>query len=224
MTDILSFKPAGETGLLVTVADAASDAANDRVLALDQALCAAQLDGVRETIPALVNLMVHFDPLLTDHATLEAAVHALFPLPDRATRDAKLHVIPVCYDAELCPDLMATAEATGLSQDAVITAHATARLRVSMYGFAPGYAYLSGLPPEIHVPRKTKALRDVPKGSILIAGAQSIVTPLTMPTGWNIIGRSPVEIIDQSRFLFNVGDAVTFTRIARSDLPARLQT
>lgn len=224
MTDVLSFKPAGDTGLLVTLAEAASGAAIDRVIALDQALAAAEVNGVNEVIPALVNLMVVFDPLVTDHAAIEAVIRALFPLPPASARPTKTHVIPVCYDADLCPDLLATATATGLSSDAVIAAHSGARLRVSMYGFAPGYAYLSGLPPEIYVPRKTTALRDVPKGSILIAGAQSILTPLTMPTGWNIIGRSPVEVIQNSHFLFDVGDTVTFQRIARADLPERLQT
>ncbi|MBY4892665.1 allophanate hydrolase subunit 1 [Rhodobacteraceae bacterium N5(2021)] len=224
MTDVPSFKPVGDTGLLVTLSDVADEAANTHVIALDHALAAAEVNGVKECIPALVNLLVHFDPLITDHASVEAAVRALFPLPDITASDTTTHIIPVCYDAELCPDLLATAEATGLPPEQVIAAHASARLRVSMYGFAPGYAYLSGLPPEIHVPRKKTALRDVPKGSILIAGAQSILTPLTMPTGWNIIGRSPAEVISGSRFLFDVGDTVTFTRIPRADLPEWLQT
>lgn len=224
MTDAPTFKPIGDSGVLVTLATQASDAANDSVIALDHAIARADIAGVAETIPALVNLAIRFDPLVTDHVAIESAVRALFPVPDVTAAESKTHVIPVCYDAELCPDLLTTATATGLSLEAVIEAHVTARLRVSMYGFAPGYAYLSGLPASIHVPRKTTALRDVPKGSILIAGGQSILTPLTMPTGWNIIGRSPTEIIQGSGFLFIVGDTVTFTRIPRADLPERLQT
>lgn len=223
MTAAPTFKPIGDGGLLVTLATEASDAANDTVIALDHAISQADIVGVAETIPALVNLAIRFDPLITDHLAVEAAVAALFPLPDVTVSAAETHVIPVCYDAELFPDLLATATTTGLSPEAVIEAHVSARLRVSMYGFAPGYAYLSGLPPAIHVPRKTTALRDVPKGSILIAGAQSILTPLTMPTGWNIIGRSPLEVIQGSGFLFAVGDTITFTRIPRADLPDRLQ-
>lgn len=223
MTDAPTFKPIGDCGLLVTLATEASDAANDQVIALDHALSAATIVGVEEAIPALVNLAIRFDPLVTDHVAVEAAVRAFFPLPPVATSDTETHVVPVCYDADLCPDLLATAKATGLSPDAVIAAHVGAQLRVSMYGFAPGYAYLSGLPSNIHVPRKKTALRDVAKGSILIAGAQSILTPLTMPTGWNIIGRSPTDVIQGSGFLFNVGDTVTFTRISRADLPERLQ-
>lgn len=224
MTDVPTFKPIGDSGVLVTLATQPSDAANDSVIALDHAIAEAGIAGVEETIPALINLAIRFDPLVTDHAAIEGAVRALFPVPDVIAAETKNHVIPVCYDAELCPDLLATATATNLSPEAVIEAHLRARLRVSMYGFAPGYAYLSGLPTPIHVPRKTTALRDVPKGSILIAGGQSILTPLTMPTGWNIIGRSPTAIIQGSGFLFAVGDTVTFTRIPRADLPERLQT
>lgn len=219
MTQAPTFQIIGDTGLLVTLASEASDAANDAVFALDHAIAAAKINGVNEVIPALVNLAIRFDPLTTDHMVLETAIRALFPLPARATQDARTHVIPVCYDADLCPDLLATADTTGLSPEAVIDAHVTSTLRVSMYGFAPGYAYLSGLPEAIHVPRKTTALRDVAKGSILIAGAQSIVTPLIMPTGWNIIGRSPTDIIQENGFLFDVGDSVTFTRIPRAALP-----
>lgn len=223
MKESPSFSPIGDCGLLVTLADDATDAANDRVIALDHAIAAAGIVGVAEVIPALVNLAVRFDPIITDHATIAAAIRDLFPLPKTSDAPTQTRVIPVCYDPDLCPDLTAVAEAKGVSIDAVIDAHASARLRVSMYGFAPGYAYLSGLPAAIHVPRKTTALRDVPQGSVLIAGAQSILTPLTMPTGWNIIGRSPVEIIENGAFLFDVGDTVTFTRIPRADLPARLQ-
>lgn len=224
MIDAPSFQPIGDCGVLVTLAVEASDAANDRVIALDHAIAGADILGAAEVIPALVNLAIRFDPLTTNHTQIEAAVRALFPLPHVIATDAKTHVIPVCYDTDLCPDLLATAQATGLSTESVIQAHVTAHLRVSMYGFAPGYAYLSGLPEAIHVPRKTTALRDVLKGSILIAGAQSILTPLTMPTGWNIIGRSPTEIIQGSGFLFALGDNVTFTRIPRADLPERLLT
>ncbi|WP_341861963.1 allophanate hydrolase subunit 1 [Gymnodinialimonas sp. 57CJ19] len=224
MRETPSFSPIGDSGLLVTLAEEPTDAANDRVIALDHAITAAGIAGVAEVIPALVNLAVQFDPIITDHATIAAAIRDLFPLRQTSETAAKTHVVPVCYDPDLCPDLTAVAEAKGVSINAVIDAHATARLRVSMYGFAPGYAYLSGLPAPIHVPRKTAALRDVPQGSVLIAGAQSILTPLTMPTGWNIIGRSPVEVIENGAFLFEVGDTVTFTRIARGDLPARLQT
>jgi inhibitor of KinA len=98
----------------------------------------------------------------------------------------------------------------------VIAAHVGAELVVSMYGFAPGFAYLSGLPEAIRVPRKPAALRDIPAGSIIIAGQQCLVTSIVMPTGWSIIGRSPTEIIrpdSDKPFRFDVGDRVVFRQV-----------
>jgi inhibitor of KinA len=96
-----------------------------------------------------------------------------------------------------------------------------------MYGFAPGYAYLAGVPEEIRLPRKQAAVRDISAGSVIIAGPQCLVTTLTMPTGWWIIGRSPTRILrgeDVNRpFLFDVGDRVRFRRISRDVFEASVK-
>jgi inhibitor of KinA len=89
-----------------------------------------------------------------------------------------------------------------------------------MYGFAPGYAYLAGVPDAIRLPRKPAPLRGIPAGSVIIAGPQSLVTTLTMPTGWWIIGHSPTRILSEDPerpFLFDVGDTVRFRRIVRTE-------
>ena len=133
------------------------------------------------------------------------------------------HQFTVCYDADLAPDLSVVAEMTGLSQEAVIAAHLAGRYEVFMYGFAPGYAYMPGVPPELHLARKPAAVRGVAAGSVLIAGPQCLVSTLTMPTGWWIIGRSPTRILtgDPARpFLFDVGDRVRFRRITRAEYGA----
>ena len=89
-----------------------------------------------------------------------------------------------------------------------------------MYGFTPGYAYMSGTPAAIQLPRKPAAIRGVPAGSVIIAGPQCIVTTLLMPAGWWVLGRSPTRILtgdEDQPFLFDVGDAVTMRRIGRDD-------
>lgn len=226
MTRFPAFTPVADAALLVELGDAEDDALNRAVIALDAAIRSADIVGVIETVPALVSLLVVFDPLLTDHAAIRAAVSARFPVRTRKGGNAPRHRIPVCYDPELCPDLPAVAEATGLSVDAVVEAHLSAELRVAMYGFAPGYAYLTGLPARIRVPRKPTAVRDVPKGSVIIAGPQCLLTTLTMPTGWSIIGRTPAQVMEgggDGGFLFDVGDIVTFARITRAELPVEMQ-
>ncbi len=222
-----AFRPVADCAVLVELGAQVSDAVSARVIALDRAIAQAEITGLQEVIPALVNLSVVFDPLVTGHTEIEQAIRGLLPLRDCAPRDIREHIVPVCYDAELTPDLDAVAATHGISTEAVITAHLSQSYRVGMYGFAPGYAYLSGVAPEIQVPRKTQATRDIPAGSVMIAGPLCIVTTLVMPTGWTIIGRSGVAIMtgDPDRpFLFDVGDTVRFERISRAELPAQMQT
>ena len=131
--------------------------------------------------------------------------------------------VSVCYDDDLAPDLPAVAAKIGASVEAVIEAHLSGAYSVFMYGFAPGYAYLAGVPPLIQIPRMPAAVRGVAAGSVVVAGPQCLVTTLTMPTGWWIIGRSPTRILgdDEDRpFLFDVDDRVTFKRISRAEFDA----
>ena len=210
------FKAVADQALLVTFADQISDEAHASVIALDKAITSNPPDGITETVPALVNLLIAFDPIVTDHSMIERKVRTL--LENLATQriEGIQRRVQICYETSLAPDLEAVASTTGLSIDAVINAHLTGDFQVLMYGFAPGYAYLSGVSENIHVPRKTAAVRDVPAGSVIIAGPQCLITTLTMPTGWSIIGRSPSPILtgDPAHpFLFDVGDRVAFERI-----------
>lgn len=220
-----AFKPVADFALLVELASDVNEQASDQVLALDHAIEAADIAGVQEVIPALVNLSVVFDPQVIDHTQLETAIRALFPLRDDAELTPTEHIVPVCYDPDLTPDLGVVAQTHGLSIEAVIKAHSSASYRVGMYGFAPGFAYLSGVPEAIQVPRKAQATRDIPTGSVMIAGPLCIVTSLVMPTGWTIIGRSPTRVITgrpERPFLFDVGDRVRFDPISRDALPSEM--
>lgn len=202
--------------VLVNFAETISDDAHAAVLALDAALAADPPEGMTETVPALVNVLVCFDPVQTDHLAVEAHVRACIKTLKTIKLAGVKRRVQICYDGPFAPDLDAVAKATGLSPDAVMAAHLGSDFRVLMYGFSPGYAYLSGVPEAIQVPRKPAPVRDVPAGSVIIAGPQCLVTTLTMPTGWSIIGRSPTPIFTNDPahpFLFDVGDQVTFERV-----------
>lgn len=218
-------RPVGDRALLVEFGDAVAKESHDRVLGLDAALAAEPFEGFAEAVPAYAGLLVCFDPLRIDHATVEAAVSALIARGTALAKDGAVREVEVCYDADLAPDLAAVAAASGLTPEAVVAAHLGGDYDVAMYGFAPGCAYLAGVPQEIRLARKPAAVRGVPAGSVIIAGPQCLVTTLTMPTGWWIIGRSPTRILrgdDLARpFLFDVGDRVRFRRIAREAFEAK---
>lgn len=212
-----------DQAVLVEFGDSINTAAHDQVLSLDRNLAKTPFPGFREAVPAYVSLLVVFDPIATDHSSVERAITALLGRPDDASRAGVIHNVNICYDTDFSLDLEEVAHHTGLGRDAVINAHLNETYQVFMYGFAPGYAYLGEVPPALHLPRKASARRGIPAGSVIIAGAQCLITTLTMPTGWWIIGRSPTQILrdDPARpFLFDVGDRVRFNRIDRQTFDA----
>nr|WP_170301168.1 allophanate hydrolase subunit 1 [Frigidibacter albus] len=219
-----AFSPVAEHSLLVEFGESIDHGIHLRVLQLDKAMAASPFAGFVEAVPAYAGILIRFDPLACDHQTAERHISRLIAqeMPVEAAVPV-LRVVQVCYDGDLSPDLVAVATAAGLTPEEVIAAHLAGQYDVFMYGFAPGYAYLAGVPEPIRMPRKPAAVRGVPAGSVLIAGPQCLVSTITMPTGWWIIGRSPTAILTgqvDRPFLFDVGDRVRFERISRAEYDA----
>ena len=223
-TSFPRFRAVADQAVLVEFGESISDAAHDQVTSLDRKLAQTPFPGFTEAVPAYVSLLVYFDPLHTDHVEAELAIKSLHATPALPPKTGIIRQVDICFDAEFAPDLAEVTQHAGLSDDATITAFLSVTYKVVMYGFAPGYAYLSGVPAALHLPRKPSAKRGVAAGSVIIAGAQCLITTLTMPTGWWIIGRSATQILkaDPAKpFLFDVGDRVCFNRIDRAAFDAK---
>ena len=125
-----------------------------------------------------------------------------------------VHLIPVCYEMQL--DLARIAEHTGLTADRVIELHAGAEYTVYAIGFVPGFPYLGYLPDELRgVSRLPSPRVRVEPGSVGLTGTQTGIYPLPRPGGWNLIGRTPLTLVDvaDGYFPLRVGDRVRFARI-----------
>ncbi|MCI0598532.1 MAG: allophanate hydrolase subunit 1 [Beijerinckiaceae bacterium] len=210
------YLPAGESALVVEFGTAIDPKVHDRVLALDEAVQKAEWQGVIETVPTYRSLMIHIDPHKLTTEVLADALGTLdyTPSPRRMVR-RRWH-IPACYDAPYADDIAGLAALLGLPQERVIELHHGARYRVYMYGFAPGWTFLGGLPQELAIPRRAVLRAPVLPGSLLIAGGQALIASCAMPTGWYGIGRTPVKMFDPRRepvFLVNAGDEICFERI-----------
>jgi KipI family sensor histidine kinase inhibitor len=96
--------------------------------------------------------------------------------------------IPVRYDG---PDLADVAALWGLGAHEVAARHASYTYRVAFCGFAPGFGYLTGLPEELHVPRRDTPRTRVPAGALALAGPYTAVYPRSTPGGWQLIGTMP---------------------------------
>ena len=168
------------------------------VLAWTTTLHEADLPGVLDIVPASRTVLVKL-----------AGPHYLAPTRQRLSRlrldwftdqsarpDQPDLVLEVIYDGE---DLAEVARHTGLSPDAVITAHTATPWRVGFCGFAPGFAYLVGGDPRLQVPRHAEPRTRVPAGSVGLAGEFSGVYPQESPGGWQLIGRTEAVMWDTDR-------------------------
>jgi inhibitor of KinA len=209
------YLPAGESALVVEFGRTIDPEAEQQVLALDAALAASPIEGVLETVPTYRSLMLHFDPRRLTFAMLVAAIRALdVAAAPRAL--AKRWRIPACYDPPHDEDLADVAALLGLPPPEVAARHAGAEFTVVMYGVAPGFCYLGGLDPALSPSRRVTPRPPSPPGALTIAGGQALIASVAMPTGWYMIGRTPVRTFDPRRdpvFPIAVGDRVRFERI-----------
>jgi inhibitor of KinA len=126
--------------------------------------------------------------------------------------------VPVCYEKEFAPDIIRLAAAKKIETGEVIQLHTSLTYKVFMLGFLPGFAYMGEVSEKIAIPRKSKPV-NVKAGSVGIAGKQTGIYPLESPGGWQIIGRTPLQLFDREKeepSLFRAGDAVQFYSITRN--------
>jgi KipI family sensor histidine kinase inhibitor len=217
------FLDAGDSAVVVEFGDGIDPKTNARVLALDAQLSAVKIIGIVETVPTYRSLMVQVDPLVFDRDSFECRVQSLLPLLGDGTPAGKRWRVPVVYGGEYGIDLKDVAERHCLSPVQVIDRHAAAIYRVYMIGFMPGYTYLGGLDQTIATPRRLDPRPKTPAGTISIGGIQALIAGGEMPSGWHLLGRTPVVTFMARRtppVLFEPGDEIQFQPIDASRWPA----
>jgi KipI family sensor histidine kinase inhibitor len=135
---------------------------------------------------------------------------------------SRLVTLPVLYDGEDLPDVAAT---TGIPIEEVIRLHSSTLYDVFAIGFQPGFPYAGPLPaPLDRLPRRSEPRVRVPSGSVAIAAGQTGVYPAELPGGWNLIGRTPLSIVDikTGRFPIRAGDRLKFEPIDWDEFQSRL--
>ncbi|MCG7393307.1 5-oxoprolinase subunit PxpB [Microvirga sp. ACRRW] len=210
------FLPCGDSALTVEFGSTISPDLNGKVLALDALLRDDPPAGLIETVPTYRSLTLQFDPTVLDYDALirrlEEAARDLQPQDATGTRWR----VPVVYGGEYGIDLEDVAQHHNLTPSQLIEIHASAVYRIYMIGFLPGFAYLGGLDQRIATSRRTQPRLKVPSGSIMIGGEQAGIVPMEMPSGWHLLGRTPVLSYSPERdpaFLFAAGDEIVFEPI-----------
>jgi KipI family sensor histidine kinase inhibitor len=194
---------------------------NEYVQRLSAAVHAAKSQWVRDVVPALGGLALHFDPAFEGNAldaAAELVAHCMKEGLPKSSEVGREVEVPVCYDAEFALDLPELAQKLKLAPEEIVKRHAAAEYRVMMVGFAPGHPYMSGLDASLAVPRRAVPRAVVPAGSVAIANEQAVIYPYAISGGWSVIGRTPLTVFDANRAepsLLQAGDRVRFVQVGR---------
>ncbi|WP_434667269.1 5-oxoprolinase subunit PxpB [Paraburkholderia sp. A3BS-1L] len=207
---------AGAGALLFDPANGAFDAGlQQRLIALARLIRkSVGNDSLHELVPGVNNLLYVFDPLRTHPCEARALLLRLWEAAEPSGQVGREIEIPVVYGGEVGEDLMELAAGASLDVREYVRRHSSAVYTVACIGSTPGFAYMTGLPDPLHVPRRKIPRMKVPAGTVIVGGTQAGVMPCTAPSGWHLIGTTDVEMFRLDRreaCLLAPGDRVQFS-------------
>jgi len=196
--------PLGDSGLTVEFGQEISIALNDQAVALAKYLDNNAFQGYVESVPAYASVAVYYDPLQARASypkqssafasVQELVLSAIAQMKVAPSAAENVVEIPVIFGGETGPDLDVVAEHSKLDPAEVLSIFTGTTYKVFMLGFLPGFAYLGELDNRIASPRRDTPRTLVPAGSVGIAGKQTGIYALDSPGGWQIIGRTNIEM------------------------------
>ncbi len=211
----------GDRGLLLEFGDEINREINEKVRRIALAIQAEAMEGIIETVPTYRSLLIIYNPVILTMEELKERLKGIeeglqqTPLPE-----PKLTRIPVVYGGIYGPDLEEVAKYLQISPEEVIRLHCSKPYLIYMIGFMPGYPYMGELPQGLAVPRLKTPRLIVPKGSVAIAQRQTGIYSMESPGGWQLLGRTPVEMFDPEKnppALLQMGDFVQFYQISEKE-------
>ena len=222
--------PLGDSALVIEFGDKIDVEINKRVGRLFKKLKEIEDPIITDLVPAYSSLAVYFNLFVLQQEKLgnESSFDLMADfIESMALEDEEepeenrgLIEIPVCYISSFGSDLAISAQHKDLSIEQFIEIHTSLVYRVFMIGFLPGFPYMGEIDERIALPRKVIPRKEVPAGSVGIAGRQTGIYPLSSPGGWQIIGRTPVCLFNKNNHrpvLLQAGDEVKFYSITEHE-------
>ncbi|MHC6594023.1 carboxyltransferase domain-containing protein [Arthrobacter sp. C152] len=218
----LEAEPFGDSALMLRVSDGDAEVRRAGARRLRDILLDVRPFGVLNLVAGAESLLVEFDCLAVSHGqlaqTVRLAVAGMGLQDGGPAAGARDFVIPMVASAEFSPDLPDVAAELGLSEDATLTALTSSVLTINLLAAAMA-PMMAGVKFPGQVSRCAEPRTDVPPGSVMVAGTSAIIQPFPGPSGWKVIGRTPVTICDireNPATSYRPGDRVRFEVIPES--------
>ncbi|MFK7783591.1 MAG: 5-oxoprolinase subunit PxpB [Crocinitomicaceae bacterium] len=220
----------GPRGILMEWEPSISPEVNDQVIRTAQLIKQKYDQIILEVVPSYHSLLVFLKKEVDHQSYIAISTYIDIEIYRNSKSEEKptWHV-PTCYDPSFGYDLASISETSQLPIASIIRLHSEVKYRIYGMGFLPGFLYLGGLDKRLHLPRKSQIKQFVPKGSVAIGGQQTGIYPQTSPGGWNVIGKTPIELFNpqlDNPTPFSIGDSIQFVPVdldAFNDIQARVK-
>lgn len=216
MTPSYEIVPLADQGVLIDCGETIDIEVNRWIEAAAKAVRAAEIAGVIGIVPTYRSLAIEYDSVTLTQRELIARLDALLAALSIDRQRSRRWRIPVVYGDDFGIDFDDFRRRHDLSRDELIARHTAPDYRVFMIGFMPGFAYLGGLDERLHTPRRASPRTQTPAGSVSVGGQQTAVSSVEAPSGWHLLGRTPVRTFAPERaspILIEAGDSVRFEAI-----------
>ncbi|MEH7096710.1 5-oxoprolinase subunit PxpB [Neobacillus vireti] len=212
---MIEIKSLGDLSLQVSFGNQISEKIQREIQQFIRGLEEANIKGITEWVPAYCTVAIHYQPERISYHDLKSWVKRIYTSSANKMDDEQrlVYEVPVYYGGATGPDLAYVADYHQISEKEVIQQHTSKEYLIYMMGFVPGFPYLGGLPPSLAVPRLDHPRPSVKAGAVGIGGNQTGIYPADVPSGWQIIGITPLKLFDLERpspFLFSAGNYIKF--------------
>jgi KipI family sensor histidine kinase inhibitor len=216
----MRFNIAGVDSLIIYFGDKIEEKTANKVKKAYLSIKNLNLDGLVEIIPSYTSIFIQFDIFKYDYESLKNLLLNSINLDIKEDFEEKIITIDVYYGLETGFDLQKISLEKSLTIDEIIQIHSSKIYDVYAIGFLPTFAYLGCVDERIASARLKTPRTFVPKGSVAMADFQTAVYPLNSPAGWNIIGKTALELFDKrldTLSVFQIGNRVKFNSISKEE-------
>tara|TARA_B100001769_G_scaffold198413_1_gene158510 strand:- start:101 stop:781 length:681 start_codon:yes stop_codon:yes gene_type:complete len=215
MIDKPNIIPSGDSILIIR---SLKKITSDKLNSILDRISSANISEVEDVLILKDHIGIFYNPYKSTFKELKSKIISLvsddsIKIKSNKKRNWK---IPICYNPELALDIKNVSEILKIDRKEFIEKHKKSSYIVDMIGFLPGFLYLGGLDNSLILPRKKVPRKIIPKGSIGIAEKQTGIYNIESPGGWNIIGRTPLELFDKNSeppIKIRQGDSITFYEV-----------
>ena len=189
---------------------------NTKVIRYFKSIQKKNIKGINNLTPSYNKLIVSFDLKTTNFKNLKKEIENLDLIKSETINNKKIE-IPICCDEDFSLDIKRLEEKLKINREKIYENFFEKEFFCYMTGFIAGMPFLGDIDRNFRAKRLETPRVKVPKGSVGLTEQFANIYTFESPGGWNIIGKTPINIFDSSKEtnpnLINPGDLIIFKEI-----------